>query len=75
MYSQVHVQLASLRCTFPQIILLRLDLDHNCINFLTCVCDLNTYLDFTVHGGGEQEMTRLGKEPDCTDTLEKMQSN
>lgn len=37
MYSQAHVQLASLRCTFPQTILLRLDLDHNCINFLTCV--------------------------------------
>lgn len=72
------MQLASLRCTSPQIILLPLDLDLNFIKhklFNLCVCDLNIYLDFTVHGGGEQKMTGLGKQSNCTDTLEIIQRN
>lgn len=31
------------------------------------------YLDLTVHGGGEQEMTRAGKQSDGTDTLKNTQ--
>lgn len=77
-HKQVHAQLASLRWMLPQIILLELDLDQNFIKhklFYLCVCDLNIYLDFTVHGAGQQEMTRLGKQSDCTDTLENKQRN